>query len=146
MVDFFSHIGWSYVVFHSVADWPLYVFFGLLPDLLFAVPSAFTMLKYRRRLKWRLPHEEASKLPEFVLVRRVYWTAHSLVLVALLALLAVVFAPTLAAPIAGGNAAALCFGCFYAQERNGGPEAVLSFFAVQGRGSDSLEQPQVSLG
>jgi len=102
MVDFVSHVLWGYVCFHSFTDWPLYVFFGLLPDLIFSVPSVFTMLKYRRTLKWRLPHEEASKIPEFVLVRKTYWTAHSLLLIALLVVAAAVLAPAAAAPVAGG--------------------------------------------
>lgn len=102
MADFFSHVFWSYVFFHSFSNWPVFAFFGVLPDLLFGIPALVVMARLRRRggqSLWRLPHEEASRLPGVAWIKRVYWSGHSIVLILALSLAGLVFVPALFLPV-----------------------------------------------
>jgi len=107
LVDFFSHALWAFALFHREPSAVAYILFSLVPDMLFAAPaillflgSGFSLKKLSRFRK--LPHESASKLPFFSLVRTVYRMSHSwLVMAAIAVLVGIVYRP-LVFPFVGG--------------------------------------------
>lgn len=108
MVDLISHALWAYALFHHQPEVYWYVAFSLLPDLLWGIPSFIGFfasgmsLGQLRRMRWKLPHESASKMPYFSFVRTAYHASHSWLLMAIASLVVAAVVPGLAVPFAAG--------------------------------------------
>ena len=108
MVDFIAHALWAYAMFHHQPDAYWYVAFSLLPDLLWGVPAfvGFFLsgmgIDDLRKMRWKLPHESASKTPYFSFIRTAYHASHSWLLMAVASLIVAVAIPWLAVPFAAG--------------------------------------------
>jgi hypothetical protein len=140
MVDFISHALWAFALFHDFSLAWAFVFFSLLPDLLWGAPLTLILtisgkLWQARKIKWRSTRkqETLSGMP-VNFIQNAYHASHSWLVMTILSTLFLTIYPPLALPFIGGVFLHLTLDLFLHKDSIAGqtPFYPLSNFKVKG--------------